>query len=149
MKESERVVLAAIAAVEQRDGQALLDLYHDEIEFHDAPSLPYGGVVKGKQAVEQHMYSAAGWGATWIPLQPTPAERAMNARIVSSHGEDVVIEYRQRALAPSGERFDGQVLAVYTVRDGRLARARMFHFDTAALVGFLDRTYRAGRTSPV
>jgi uncharacterized protein len=145
MSDAERIALAAISAVERRDGQALLDLYHDEIEFHDAPSLPYGGVVKGKAAVEEHMYSPTGWGATWIPLQPTRTERAMSARIVSSGGEDVVIEYRQRALAPNGERLDAPVLAIYTVRDGRLVRARMFHFDTAAIVRFLDQALLEGR----
>jgi len=31
------------------------------------------------------------------------------------------------------------VLALYTVRDGRLAHAQMFNFDTSALVEFLGR----------
>jgi hypothetical protein len=31
------------------------------------------------------------------------------------------------------------VLALYMVRDGRLARAQMFYFDTPALVEFLER----------
>jgi hypothetical protein len=89
MKESESIALAAIRAVEQRDGRRLLDMYHDEIEFQDAPSLPYGGVVKGKAAVTEHMYSTAGWAATWTPLQPTAAERSMSPRVVASAGEDV------------------------------------------------------------
>jgi transcriptional regulator with XRE-family HTH domain len=139
MRTPEDIALAAIGAVEQRDGQKLLDLYHDEIEFQDAPSLPYGGVVTGKAAVSEHMYSPAGWAATWLPLQPTAAERSMSPRIVASAGEDVVIEYRQRALAPNGERFDSPVIGMYKVRDGRLIRARMFHFDTAAMVAFLRR----------
>jgi hypothetical protein len=40
-------------------------------------------------------------------------------------------------LHPAGERFDGLVLGLYQVVDGRLARARMFHFDTVALAAFL------------
>jgi ketosteroid isomerase-like protein len=136
---AEGVVLAAIAAVERRDSEALLDLYHDDIEFHDAPSLPYGGVVRGKAAAKEHMHSATGWAATWGPLQPTTAERAMSPRVVASAGELVVVEYRQRALAGSGDRFDAPVIAMYRVRDGLLAGARMFHFDVAAVVDFLDR----------
>jgi uncharacterized protein len=139
VNEAEKVVLAAIGAVERRDGPALLDLYHEEIEFRDAPSLPYGGIVKGKAAVRSHTYSSTGWAATWVPLQPTPAERAMNPRVVASNGEDVVVEYHQRAVAPNGERFDGPVLALYTVRDGKLLSAQMFHYDTAAVVEFLRR----------
>jgi hypothetical protein len=45
--------------------------------------------------------------------------------------------WRQRGLSPGGERFAARVLALYTVRDGRLARAQMFYFDTSELVGFL------------
>ena len=39
----------------------------------------------------------------------------------------------------NGERLDAPVLGLYEVRDGRFARAEMFHFDTAAIVGFLER----------
>jgi hypothetical protein len=46
-----------------------------------------------------------------------------------------VVLWRQRELI--GGRLDGSVLGLYRVRDGRLARAQMFYFDTAALVGFL------------
>jgi len=63
----------------------------------------------------------------------------MNPRVVASNGEDVVVEYQQRAVASSGERFEGPVLALYKVRDGKLARAQMFHYDTAAVVDFLRR----------
>ena len=45
-----------------------------------------------------------------------------------------------RGVAPSGERCDVPVLALYQVRDGKLARAQMFYFDSAALGGFLERS---------
>jgi uncharacterized protein len=63
----------------------------------------------------------------------------MEPRVVASSGDEVVVLWRQRGLSPGGERFDGPVLALYTVRDGRLARAQMFYFDTSELVGFLGR----------
>jgi ketosteroid isomerase-like protein len=141
MSESVDIVLAAISAVEQRDAKRLLDLYHQDIEFRDAPSLPYGGVVRGKAAVEEHMYGPCGWIATWVPLQPTPTERAMNPRVVASNDEVVVVEYRQRAIGPDGERFDGPVLGLYRVRDAKLAASQMFHYDTAAVVSFLHRAH--------
>jgi len=134
-----RIVLATLHAVEQRDIRGLLDLYHRDVEFHDAPSLPYGGVVRGKTAVEAHTYSTNGWAATWGPLQPTNAERRMDPHVVAANEDEVVVLYRQRAVAPSGERFDAPVLALYKVRDGKLIRAQMFHFDTVAVVGFLAR----------
>jgi hypothetical protein len=39
--------------------------------------------------------------------------------------------------ARPSERFDGPVLGLCPFVDGRLARARMLHFDTVALAAFL------------
>ena len=69
----------------------------------------------------------------------------MDARVVSAAGDEVVVLYRQRAVSPRGERFDSPVLGLYEVRDGKFARAQMFHYDTAATIDFLERA--AGRTS--
>jgi hypothetical protein len=54
--------------------------------------------------------------------------------------------WHQRGLNPAGERFDGPVLGLYQLRDGRLARAQMFHFDTVALAGFLANAKRQATT---
>ena len=129
------VVLRAFAAVERRDREGLLALYHPEVEFHDAPSLPYGGCLRGKAEVARD----DGWERTWVPLQPTEAERSMDPRVVATNDREVVVLYRQRALGPSGGRFDAPVLGLYEVREGRFARAQMFHFDTVAVVDYLAR----------
>jgi ketosteroid isomerase-like protein len=139
-----RLVLETFRAVERRDEQRLLELYHPDIEFHDASSLPYGGVVSGRPAVESHMYGPRSWAGTWTPLQPTSAERRMDPRVVAATGREVVVLYRQRAVGAGGERLDSPVLGLYEVRDGKLLRAQMFHYDTAALVGFLARADAAG-----
>jgi ketosteroid isomerase-like protein len=72
-------------------------------------------------------------------LQPTAAERRMDPRVVAANDAsgEVVVLWRQRGRSPAGERFDGEVLGLYQVRDGRLARAQMFYFDTVALAEFL------------
>ena len=136
---SEAVVLEAIDAVEERDAERLFALYHDDVEFHDAPSLPYGGVRRGKQALWAELRDTpqTTWLGTWGPLQPTERERRMDPRVVARAGEEVVVLYRQRAVRPDGARLDAPVLALYEVRDGRFARAQMFHYDTAAIVRFL------------
>jgi ketosteroid isomerase-like protein len=135
------VVLCAFRAVEQRDHEALLALYHPEVEFHDAPSLPYGGVHRGKHDLRDRMQAAAEatYIDTWGSLQPTETERRMDPQILGASGDGVVVRSRQRALAPSGERFDAPVLGVYGVRDGLFARAQMFHFDTVAAIEFVRR----------
>jgi ketosteroid isomerase-like protein len=97
-----------------------------DVEFLWPSALPYGGTFHGKEAVE--------WSATWNPLQPTAAERKMDPRVIGADDHQVVILYHQRGVSPSGERFDGEVIGLYELRDFRLSRAQMFYFDEAALV---------------
>jgi uncharacterized protein len=135
------VVLEAIKAVEERDAERLFALYHEDIEFHDAASLPYGGTQRGKAAIVEQFRRdpLSTWIGTWGPLQPTEGERLMEPRIVAGDGDEVVALYTQRAVGPDGERFESPVLGLYEVREGKLARAQMFHYDTAAIAAFLSR----------
>jgi uncharacterized protein len=145
MTDSVDVVLQAFRAVEERDRERLFALYHPEVEFAEAPSLPYGGFSRGRQEIREQLERSPQqtWLGTWDPLQPSSAERRMDPRPVAASGEEVVVLYRQRAVAPGGERFDAPVLGLYEVREGRFARAQMFHFDTALLLGFLARAHAA------
>jgi ketosteroid isomerase-like protein len=54
-------------------------------------------------------------------------------------GSKGVVLWRQRGVSPSGERFEGEVLGLYQLRDGKLARAQMFYFDTVAVANFLKK----------
>lgn len=139
------VVLGVIRAVEERDGERLVELYDDQVKLHDAASLPYGGVANGKSSLLEQLEDApeTTWLGTWGPYQPTEAERRTDPRVISESGGEVVVLYRQRALAPTGERFDSPVVGVYEVRDGKLARAQMFHYDTQAVNAFLERAREA------
>lgn len=141
MTNNAEVVLAVIRAVEQRDAETLLRLHHDDVELHDADSLPYGGVLRGKDSLREQIETTPEqtWLGTWGPLQPTEAERRMDPRVLAENGDEVTVAYTQRALSPAGERFESPVVALYEVRDGKFARAQMFHYDTAAIVSFLER----------
>lgn len=141
MQSNIEVVLALFRAVEERDREALFGLYDDDVEFHDAASLPYGGTVRGKAAIRAQLEAApeTTWLGTWGPLQPTEAERRMDPRVIAAEGDQVAVLYTQRGLSPGGERFEAPVVGLYEVRDGRFARAQMFHYDTAALLAFLER----------
>lgn len=148
MQSNEEVVLAVFRAIEERDREALFELFHEDVELHEAPSLPYGSEgISGKEAMPAQLETAPerSWLGTWGPLQPTEAERRMDPRVVAARGKEVVVHYVTRALAPNGERFESPVLGLYEVRDGRFARAQMFHFDTAAVVEFLERAGSANR----
>jgi ketosteroid isomerase-like protein len=130
------VVLKAFDAVERRDEGRLLALYDRDVELCEAPSLPYGGTFRGLRKILGRDINKT-WSSTWERLQPTAAERAMDPRVIAAAGEEVVVLWRQRALSSSGERFDGPVLGLYRVRDGKLVCLQIFHFDTAAVVEFL------------
>ena len=126
-----RVILEIFGAIERRDQQRLVELCHADVEFHWPPVLPYGGTSRGLKT------EPPSWGHTWIPLQPTDAERKMDPRIVAASDDEVVVLWRQRGVSPRGDRLDSPVLALYEIRDGKLARAQMFYFDPTAAVDFL------------
>jgi ketosteroid isomerase-like protein len=131
--ESVAIVLEAFRAVEEREEQRLQELYHPEVEFHWTPSLPYGG--SSRAGVRDR--PGPSWSEVWEPLQPTDAERRMDPRVVAASEREVVVLYHQRGVSPKGRRFDGEVLGVYEVRDGKFARAQMFPFDAVAVQRFL------------
>lgn len=128
------IVLESFKAVENRDREATLRLFHPEFEIHWPDSLPYGGTKRGIQP------EGITWSGIWDPLQPTASERAMDPRVVAARGDEVVVHWRQRGVNRAGEHFDDEVLGLYKVRDGKLARAQMFYFDTAAVAAFLARS---------
>lgn len=132
-KEQEHIktILAIFRAIEERNDAQLMQFFHPDFEIHWPESLPYGGTSIGLKPRTE------GWSATWEPLQPTAVEKKMDARVIAANGDEVVVLWHQRGLSPAGERFDGEVLGLYRFREGKLARAQMFYFDTAAVAKFL------------
>jgi len=127
-------VLAVFTAVEQRDQAALARACQPDVEFCWPPSLPYGGTAHGLAGREDR------WAAYWDWLQPTAALRRLDPQVVAADGQEVVVvRWRQRGLTPAGERLDSEVLGLYRVREGKLARGQMFYFDPAAVSAFLAR----------
>ena len=139
-----RVVLDAFGAVERRDGAALLALCQPDVRFHWPPSLAYGG---SRGLEESDSSQDMTFEAAWDPVQPTQAERSMDPRVVAASDREVVVLWRQRGLAPDGERFDSAVLGLYEVRERWLANAQMFYFDPGAVSAFLHRAARPGGTA--
>ena len=131
--ENVKVMLNIFSTIERRDTQRFLDLVHPDVEMHWPASLPYGGTARGLKPEEPT------WSTTWIPLQPSAAEQRMDPRVVAASEDEVVVLWRQRGVTPAGDRCDEEVLGLYQVRGGKLARAQMFYFDTAALVSFLAK----------
>lgn len=132
--QNSNIVLEVFDAVEQRDEAKFEELLDPEFEIHWPTSLPYGGSWNRK------CREGKTWSETWQPLQPTNAERAMDPHVVSATGNDVVVLWRQRGVNICGDRYDGEVLGMYQVRNKKLARAQMFYFDTSEVLAFLKKT---------
>src|SRR5438034_9548581 len=123
-----KLLFDVFRAIEQRDDRRCRELLHPDSELHWPPSLPYGGS------------KARTWSETWEPFQPGERERRMDPRVVAVSEDEGVVLWRQRGVSLSGEQFEGEVLGLYQVRDGKLTRAQMFYFDTAAVASFLARS---------
>lgn len=132
--ENERIVLDVLHAIEQRDLDRMARLQHPEIWFLWPPGLPYSGRFQGETPVAE---MTACFARVWAGLQPTEAERGMDASVVASHESTVVTHYTWRGLDAAGRRFEASTLARYEVRDGLLAGAQMYHFDLTGLIAFL------------
>ena len=127
------VIREIFRAIEQRDGARLLELFHPDVEFHWPRSLPYGGNIHERPG------DAPTWAETWIPLQPTATEQYMALRIIAARDDEVVGLWRQKGRTPAGDCCDVEVVGLYVVRDGKLARAQMFYFDSAEVAAFLAK----------
>ena len=136
---SMQVVLAVFAAVERRDQAAFARSCQPDAEFCWPPSLPYGRTVRGLTD-----RAGAGWEAYWNPLQPTAGHRRLDPRVIAATEEEVVVLWRQRGVTPAGDSIDTEVLGLYRVRAGKLARAQMFYFDPASVISFLAKAIPAG-----
>lgn len=135
MSEKVDVVRRLFKAVEERDLQALLDCYDEDVEIHEAESLPYGGVYRGHDGVVEH---AAAWTKAWGPLQ-TPEEHRLDATFLDGEGDTVGATFRHRAVDRNrGEHLDGPEVGIYEVRGGKVVRSQMFHADSAAVARFLE-----------
>jgi len=129
-RENGKLVLDVFRAIEQRNNAKFRELLDPKFEIHWPPSLPYSG------------REAPTWSETWEPLQPTEAERKMDPRVIAESEDEVVVLWQQRGVSPSGEQFVGEVLGLYRVHDGKLARAQMFYFDTVAVANFLEKAMK-------
>jgi len=127
------VVLQVFRSVEERNPQLAAEVYHDDLEFHWPRPLPYAGSTYGLKA---SLERRPGWAETWDPFQSQP-DRWLDARVVASSEDEVVVLWHQRAHDHIGRQLDTPVLGLYQVRDGKLARAQMFYFDPLAAAEFL------------
>ena len=121
-------------AVEHRNPQGVAAIYHEHIVIHEAPSLPYGGEYHGHEGAQRH---GQGFRAAWDRFQPANA-RGLEPRFVAQD-DHVAVQWRHKAEnRDTGERIDLAAAGIYRFVDGMVVDSRMFHFDIAALLKFLN-----------
>jgi ketosteroid isomerase-like protein len=137
-KSNTDVVVDLVDAIENRDTARLAGLCHRDIELSWPPGLPYGGVHRGADVARMNETFNRIWG----PLQPTDEERHMDAEIIAVEGEHVVAKHTWKACDRSGRWFCTETLAHYQLRDRKLLRAQIYHFDLKGLIDFLASAER-------
>jgi len=121
-------------AVENRNPQGVVAIYHELIVINEPPSLPYGGEYRGHEGAFRH---GQGFRATWDRFQPSNA-RVLKPRFVAQD-DCVAVQWRHKAEnRETGECIDLPAAGVYRFVDGMVVDSRMFHFDIAALLKFLN-----------
>ena len=128
-------VKALFEAVDRRDGEGVRAAYAENIAIHEAASLPYGGDYHGLDGALRH---SQGFRAAWDLFQPDEA-RGLDPQIVADADHVVVLWRHQVENAETGDRLDLPAVSVYRMENAKIADSRMFYFDTAALLRFLER----------
>jgi ketosteroid isomerase-like protein len=95
-----------------------------DVVLHQADALPYGGIWRGHDGMEQFFVAMS---QTWEAFEMVEQE------FLSATGTAVVLT-RVHALARvTGRELDFPILQTIRIVDGRISDVRPFYWDTAAI----------------
>lgn len=119
---SKAVVLDYMETLAAGDMDRLRALIGPEVTWTLAGDLPLSGTWTGPDEI---------FGSFVARMVERLVPESMEFEFVGviAEGERVLAEWKTRALARAGGRYDQHCLAVFTVRDGRIAAVHE-HFDT-------------------
>ncbi|MGD9735266.1 MAG: nuclear transport factor 2 family protein [Solirubrobacterales bacterium] len=117
-EQSVEVVKGAYAAFASGDVPAVLEVFADDIEWHEAEGMPYGGVYRGGEAVLQNVFG---------PIAEDVEGFAVTPREYMATGDAVaaVVSYTGTGKA-TGKPLDLPVVHVWDIQDGKAVRFRQF-----------------------
>jgi ketosteroid isomerase-like protein len=110
------------AAVVALDEPALRELVHEDAELHQPPNLPYGGIYRGVSEMLEL------WKTVVIPLADVTTAFVDSMVIEGGHAVAIAGANMARSGNPSLACED------YLVRDGKIARIRMFWYDPTPVI---------------
>jgi ketosteroid isomerase-like protein len=123
------IVRGAYDAINRGDGASVLGLVHDDMEFHEPGSLPYGGVYRGPEGLGRLFGALAEhWDDLYLGIDE-----------ILDAGDAAVVRGRVQARSKAtGAAVDEPYLEILRFRDGKLAEG-FIHMDTARLLAALSR----------
>lgn len=124
-QESIAVIKKVYEYADRGDRVGWLELVADDCEFHEPPSLPYGGSYVGKKAME---FGLKKMREAWKDLEYQVLD-------YFASGEVVVVHLQIGATGhKTGKHFWTPIMELWRVRDGKVVELRPFIFDTARMV---------------
>ncbi|MEV5277401.1 nuclear transport factor 2 family protein [Streptomyces sp. NPDC051994] len=120
---SRAVVLAYMETLVTGDFDALREFFAPDATWTLAGDLPLSRTWTGPGEILDEFIPA-------MLSRLVPESLELEFGGVIADGERVFAEWNSRGLAKSGLRYDQHCLAVFTIRDGRIAEVREFFADT-------------------
>ena len=119
---SVEVVKGIYAAFASGDVPGVLGAFADQIEWHEAEGMPYGGLHRGGEAVAQNVFG---------PISEDVEGFAVTPEELFASGESVaaVVRYTGTGKA-TGKPLDQAAAHVWDIEGGKVVRFRQF-IDTA------------------
>ena len=124
-EENVEILREAIDAFNRGDGDTWIEYFDPEIEWHDVPSLPGGGVHRGQAALRRHFDD---FSDTW-------GEVSTSIHEIESIDDQVVARHRWVAVGKES-RIPVEIPetgAIYEFRQGRIFRVLQFVTHDEAL----------------
>ena len=115
-----------VQAFRDRDGAAQLALMHPDIVIHEPEGLPYGGLYRGH----------AGWRALNKAILSAWDQLDLRVDYVlgEADGERFAVKAHMAGVSRrTGQRFECDVLELWTLRDGAIVELRPFYWDSRRL----------------
>ncbi len=101
---------------------------HDALEIHEAATMPYAGIYRGRDALRRLSAIVHGY---W------PGTRVDRLGMAAGAGR-VVVFFRMVIAAPEGE-ISHEIVEVNEFRDGKVAVIKPFYWDTGAMAALAKK----------
>jgi ketosteroid isomerase-like protein len=103
---------------------SLTPFFAPDVELHQADALPYGGVWRGHEGLEQFFLAMS---RAWDVFEMVDQE------FLASTSPLVVLTHVRARARTTGKELRFPILQTITVKDGRITEVRPFYWDTAAI----------------